>query len=571
MNKFTEEMLKKNCLVIPRPKYCQFYAGYFCLTENTLILLGKDAKIIENESKILQDKIRHTTGIQVRITNEITGRYNHKIVLKLSPKGTNTVMEEEGYFIRVKTNLVELIATTDKGIFYSIQTFIDLIEKKNNKYQISLCEIRDWPDFSWRGFLIDPARKFIPLSELKRFVEIMAQNKYNILHIHFSDAESFTLPAKAYPELKKNTQKGDFGVYTKQEIKDIVSYAEKFKIKIIPEIDIPGHSTHILKSLPQLKCQPIEGKVSEWALCIGSEKTYQFLDKLFGEIAPLFSSDVFHIGTDELEFKDRIDTVFTSWKNCRICQGRMRKENLKNTRELFYYFINKTQKILNKYGKRLMMWNDNIDISKPCNLPRDILIHFWRIAGRGRGPQKGCSLSKFLRQGFQIINSFYPETYIDGYIRENKLAHWNPTTNPQSPISLKNQIMGGEMCAWNDPKTPHDFYNWVLPSALPMFADRVWNKKEIKDLKVFARILPKHIFGPEASGKLENLFERLGSIIPPESSEKLAYIENIQKQKLKDYDELEVSLKNLQDNNKILNPTALQEYIKIIQWIRKNL
>jgi len=569
-----EKISKRECSLIPRPQKCHFHPGYFYLTGNTVISLGKDAKIFRRESKLLQDKIRRITDIQLKTTNEVSEKYDNKskITLRLN-KAIDKVMTEEEYFIQIKKNSIELIATTCKGIFYSIQTLIDLIEKKNSKYQISLCEIQDWPDFSWRGVLVDPARKFIPLTELKGFIKIMAQNKYNVLHIHFSDAQSFTLPTDVYPELKKSTQKGDFGVYTKKEIKNIVSYAEKFKIKVIPEIEIPGHSTHILKLLPQLKCQSKKGKTSEWALCIGSEKTYQFLDKLFAEIAPLFSSDVFHIGTDELEFKDRLNKVFTSWKNCRICQKRMKKENLKNTRELFYYFINRVQKILNKYGKRLMMWNDNIDINKPCNLSRAILIHFWRIAAPGRGPRKGCSLSKFLKQGFKIVNSFYPETYISGYVKESKLAHWNPTTNPKSLINLKNQIIGGEICAWNDSKTPFDFYNWVLPSALPMFADRVWNKKKIKNLKSFAHILPKHIFGPEVSGKLENLFEKLNSIIPPLSSEKLAYVENIKKtkNKIKDYNELEIALKNLQNNDKVLNQNALREYIKIIQWIKNNL
>ena len=246
----------------------------------------------------------------------------------------------------------------------------------------------------------------------------------------------------------------------------------------------------------------------------GSEGTYRFIDRVVGELAPVFPSPLFHIGTDEIEFVDKSSSeVRFSWRECPVCQARMKQEGLKDERALFYFFVRRVDGILKQHGKRLMMWNDQIDIGKPqeVNVPMDMLLHFWRIASPGRGPVTNCTYEGFLDKGFQVLNSYYPETYIDGYIKEQHLLVWNPWTSPACPPEHRGQVVGGQMCAWDN----YDYYRRVLPAAMAAFGDRVWNADPVTNKIAFALALPRHMFGPLTPDDLSHLHEALGSILLP--------------------------------------------------------
>ncbi|MBU0477465.1 family 20 glycosylhydrolase [bacterium] len=557
--------------IIPRPKHIKILPGKFCLQKDTEIFVEK--KYIQ-ETFFLQEKLKKITGFNLKIISKVQDNSKKNIIfLKIQKPLPQVLKKEEGYIIKATQNLVSLIAGTDKGLFYACQSLIDLIEKENNKWIIPECEIRDWPDFPWRGFMIDSARQFIPVEIIKRYIDIMAHNKLNILHIHFSDSQSFTIESKKYPSLNKDTHKDrERGAYSRKDIKELTLYAGKHKIEIIPEIDLPGHATHILEQIPELRCNVKEGKVSEWVVCAGAEKTYEFIDKLFGEIAHLFPSKYFHIGTDEIEMKD-IPGETTSWQKCYVCKDRMKKEKLTRFRELFYYFVNRTKKILKKYGKQTMMWNDTIDIGKPHNIPKDTLIHFWRIAKKNRGPRKGCSLSKFLKDGFKVVNSFYPETYIRKYVKEERLLSWHPGKRPPVPVKFRNSVLGGEMCAWGDDRG-YEFYERVIPSTLALFGDRVWNREKVEYVEQFRTALPKHIFGPQLQDELDNLFEVLGAIIPPLKIEVRANIEGslkgkTKKEKKKIYQSTEKTIRKELQEKKVFNLPYLKEYLKSVCWLRE--
>jgi len=317
--------------------------------------------------------------------------------------------------------------------------------------------------------------------------------------------------------------------------------------------------------------------VSEWAVCAGSEETYKFIDRLFGEIAPMFPSRYFHIGTDEIEYRERIPghpkEGIISWRKCSNCLERMRKEDIRGVRKLFYYFVNRTEKILKKYGKETMMWNDTIDIGKPHNIPKDTLIHFWRVAAKNRGPRKGCSLSKFLKHGFKVVNSFYPETYIRTWVKEERLLSWHPGKRPPVPVKFRDSVLGGEMCAWGDDRG-YEFYERVIPSTLALFGDRVWNRGNIKHVQEFRKTLPKHIFGPQLRDELDNLFEVLGAIIPPLKVGVRANIEGslkekTQKEKTRIYHDVEKIIRKELQKKKVFNLPYLKEYLKSVCWLRE--
>ena len=155
-------------------------------------------------------------------------------------------------------------------------------------------------------------------------------------------------------------------------------------------------------------------------------------------------------------------------------EGILWQRGVDGNEELFMYMVKRMHKIVTGAGKRMMMWNENIDISKPCDLPKDILIHFWRIAASYRGPVYGCSMEKFLEQGFEVINSHYPETYIeeDIYFPEVPINTWAPKIYPETKAELKDKILGGWPSAWSN--YPH--FEYTLPSALAFYADRLWDE-----------------------------------------------------------------------------------------------
>lgn len=543
----------------------------FELNENTVAHFGENGK---EAIMLLEHHIKIITGFHLRRSRDGGSPPKNTIAAEICPKVKGSAGK---YILEVHPNSILLRANSSEGLFYAAQTLTDLLEYTNGRWIIRGCKIQDWPDFSWRGLMIDPAREFIPVETIKRYMEAMARSKLNILHIHFSDAESFTLRSENYPELNRSPGNGKMlPNYTRKDISEIISCAEKNKIQVIPEIDIPGHATHLLKALPELKCRIAGGEASTWTLCAGGEETYEFLDTLFGEFAPLFPSDYFHIGADELESRNEPELADTSWRKCSKCRARMHEENLSGFRQLFYYFIRRNRDLLGKYGKKTMMWNENIDISSPISpeeLPRDILIHFWRIAYKGRGPRSGCSLSKFLRQDFKVINSYYPETYIHRYAKEEKLLTWNPAKRPPVPERYKNSVLGGEICGWGKPGR-RKFYERLLPPSLALYGDRTWNSRNLRDTKLFYAALPGHIFGPNAVEKFDDLFEVLGGIIPPQNTEKRAHIEKSLRQlspeKRKErYLEIEKSMKEALSKGGILNQAYLEEAIESIKWLSR--
>jgi hypothetical protein len=313
-------------------------------------------------------------------------------------------------------------------------------------------------------------------------------------------------------------------------------------------------------------------------MCLGAEATYEFIDTVLAELAPLFPSRYFHIGTDEVEFLDVPEAkVFFNWHDCKVCRARMRREGLPHVRSLFYYFVQRTREILKRHGKTTVMWNDQIDSGQAndVTVPRDVVMQFWRIAAPGRGPWEKCSYERLVSMGFPIVNSFFPETYLDLYIKEERLAYWNPLTVPPLPeANLRPQILGSTLCAWEH----LGIYPRVLPSAIPFFADRVWNLKPIDDLKSFGHRIARHLFGPDMPPELESIFEILGGIILPlnQSPSQLAHLERslpgcTDEQRMQIYRNLLKRMQEAQAAGMVRDSETLREYRKCVQWLAKEL
>ncbi len=387
-------------------------------------------------------------------------------------------------------------AKDSRGVINAMATISQMVSSENGEYSLLNAEISDYPDKPFRAFMVDTGRKYIPMDEFRAQILMMAKAKMNKLHIHISDGQGVPVEFESYPELRFVGQGKK--KYTKDEIRELVAYAALFGIDVIPEIDVPGHAFEIVNAYPALRCVS-KKRTSGWCFCISTEDSYTFIEKLLAEIAELFPYEYIHIGTDEIDMKDvklkgtRGLTSTQDWEICERCKKKFRELKLKTTTEKFYYFLRRVYDIVTGLGKKLMMWNDNIDISVSPELPRDILIEFWRVAEVNRGPREGCSMQRFIDEGFEVINADYPITYMDlpEYMNWETLKDWDLTKAPADAKDKAYQILGAESCAWDIQK----HFAYSVYTAIPAFADRCYNLAAVPDENAFLTALTKFALG----------------------------------------------------------------------------
>ena len=398
----------------------------------------------------------------------------------------------EYYEIASAVAKVYVSAKDRAGHINALATIAQLISYKDGEFYITAAEIKDYPDKPFRAFMLDTGRKYIDIPEFKAQILMMAKAKMNKLHWHISDSKGYPIEFDSYTFISpdKNGRK-----YTKDEIRELVAYAAIFGIDVIPEIDMPGHSFSLIKAYPELACQT-KRRPNTWCMCISNEKSYDYVKAVLTEIAELFPGEYIHIGTDEIDMTDvktKQGREMQDWTKCSSCNSFFKKLGAKTVTERFYYFLRRAYEIVSSLGKKMIIWNDSIDISKSPELPRDILIEFWRVAAPGRGPREGCSMQRFIEEGFEVINADYPMTYIDlpEYLTWDKIKTWDLTNFPAEAGDKAYQILGAETCAWDVQK----HWPYSLYTVVPAFADRCYNLAPVTDESGFKVALTKLALG----------------------------------------------------------------------------
>ena len=383
------------------------------------------------------------------------------------------------------------------------------------------CEIVDYPDCSYRSFMIDMARGLPRAEDIRDAIRYMALAKYNRLHLHLIDDKGPCYVTRALPEY---AYIGKGGQCDADFLRELDGLCRSYAIEIVPEIEIPAHAVALCRAHPEFMCQVPDAH--SWTICPGNDDVWPFFDALIGEIAEIFPhSEYIHIGTDELEFADLKPPRLCHWDDCPRCAALRRREGLADRQAEFYYVVEKMHSIVRAHGRKMMMWNDQIDVSRPVPLSRDILIQFWRIASPGRGPYEGCSLEGFLKQGFTVINAYYPYTYCDveSYTSAEKLKAWTPYSVPVQSSVYAAQVIGGESCAWEFGNyDEYPFYGYTTPAVIGMFGDKLWSVGEREHDGDYQRALAQYIFG---AGDWTDIFEYVGGLIPPRSARKITYAE----------------------------------------------
>jgi hexosaminidase len=399
------------------------------------------------------------------------------------------VDEDESYKLTVTSAAADLSAATDVGAMHGLETFLQLVSTANGACRLPAVTIDDAPRFPWRGFMLDVSRHFEPIDEIKRTLDGMAVAKLNVFHWHLSDDQGFRAESKKFPKFTEVASDGLY--YTQEQMREIVAYARARGIRVVPEFDMPGHTTSWLLAYPEIgagediKELPQQFGIPEAELDPTNEKTYKFLDELIGEMAQIFPDEYFHIGGDE--------TAGKGWlANPRIVEF-MKKKGFTTPAELQNYFNTRLLPILKKHGKKMMGWDE---ILNP-ELPKDIVVQSWRGVD---------SLSAGAEQGYVgILSAPY---YLDAQktSAEMFLADPIPADTKLTPEEQK-RILGGEVCMWAEQIDPETVDSRVWPRTMAV-AERFWSPQSDTDVRDMYRRLRiaslelenvglTHISGPE--------------------------------------------------------------------------
>jgi hexosaminidase len=376
--------------------------------------------------------------------------------------------EDESYSLEVPSGVrsdgrATLKAATVIGALRGLETLLQLVESDSDGYYIPCVKVEDKPRFRWRGLLFDSSRHFQPLEIIKRNLDGMAAVKLNVFHWHLTDDQGFRIESKKYPKLTGMGSDGLF--YTQDQAREIIAYAAERGIRVVPEFDLPGHATSWVVGYPELASAPgpyqIERQpgVFDPTLDPTREEVYQFLDAFFGEMAALFPDEYMHIGGDENEGKQ--------WDRNPQIQAFMKERGIKNNHSLQAYFTMRLARILEKYKKKTMGWEEIM----ANDLPRDVAIHSWR------GPE---SLAEAVKGGFSgVLSAGY---YIDlSYPASNHYSIDPVAADKHLSRQEEARILGGEATMWSEYVSPETIDSRIWPRTAAI-AERFWSPRSIADV-----------------------------------------------------------------------------------------
>lgn len=389
---------------------------------------------------------------------------------------------DEQYRLEIKKDEVVITSKGDKGKYYAELTLSQLEEAGKTP----LCLIEDKPAFSYRGFMIDSARHMQTVDEIKRYITAAAKYKFNIFHWHLCDDQGWRIESEKYPLLNEkgswrdchgfgseNTERYG-GYYTKEEIRDIVSFCKEKYIDVIPEFDVPGHATEIVSSYPSLSCRgeqiPVQtvGGIFRDILCAGNEEVYDFCFGVLDEIAELFPCEYIHIGGDEAP-KAR-------WCNCEKCQKKIKEENLGSVEELQGYFTNRIIAHLKEKGKTALCWNESLNSGI---LDKSAIICDWM--------DRKDKCQDYANKGGKIIIEDFYHYYLDyvyGMTPLKKTYCYDPHLEGLTAVGKAN-VLGVESPVWTEYIEDFDRMSYMCFPRLIAVAETGWTKKENSDYSSF--------------------------------------------------------------------------------------
>jgi hexosaminidase len=492
--------------IIPEPVSVKVEPGYFHLTRTTAIIATTGQ--ITDIASMMAGMLNTPTGYHLSVKKGAGEKQQNAIILKLN-KTPNATLGEAGYTLDVSAHRVLIAANKPHGLFYGMQTLMQLLPPdieskaavtnlsagKPYQWRIPRVSILDYPRFGWRGLMLDVSRHFFSKQFVEQYIDEMAKYKYNVFHWHLSDDQGWRIEIKGLPRLTevgawrvpRTGRFGQFappqpgekatygGYYTQQDIRDVVAYAKKRFITIVPEIDVPAHSLALIAAYPNLSCTQLQYPVNPGSpfykkqdnvLCVANDSTWLMLDKIFTQIAALFPGKYIHVGGDEA-YKG-------FWKDCPKDQALMKREGITSLDGLQSYFEKKLEKIIISKGKKMIGWDEILE----GGLAPEATVMSWR------GMQGGIKAAKM---GHHVVMTPTGYCYLDLYqgdpliepatyskLRLSTSYKFEPVPDGVDP----KYILGGQGNLWTEsvPNDRHaEYMTWPRAMAL---AEVFWSPKD---------------------------------------------------------------------------------------------
>ena len=466
--------------IIPKPVSAIPEKGNFTLTKNSVIFVSAQGGEIHSIGNFLAAKLIPATGFGTKVKVTAGKQTSGNIYLTLA--SGDEKLGEEGYELSVKSNIISLKANKPAGLFNGVQTIrqlfpagIESSSKQPGPWQIPAGVIFDYPQYAYRGAMLDVARHFFQVNDVKRFIDLIAFYKMNVMHLHLSDDQGWRIEIKKWPNLtsiggSKQVGGGAGGFYTQKQYSDIVKYAAERYITIVPEIDMPGHINAAMASYPELNCN---GKATDLytgtevgfsSFCTSKEITYQFISDIFGELAAITPGPYLHIGGDESHVTKLEDYI---------------------------PFVNRVQQIVTKLGKKVIGW-DEIALT---SLSPNSAVQYWA---------KAENAVKGVKQGAKVIMSPAANSYLDmkydsttslglfwaGFVETDKSYNWDPST--LVPGVEKENILGIEAPLWTETITNMKDLEYMVFPRLLGIADLAWRSASAGNWDEYKIRLAKH-------------------------------------------------------------------------------
>ncbi len=468
-------LMPEPATVIPGP-------GRLVIDANFRIALdGYREPRLESAAIRLTHRLARKSGIPLNDTL-VSRRSDATLVLQCEHAGeaVQSMREDESYRLEVTPQQARIEASTPIGTLRGIETFFQLVGTTAREASVPAVRIADRPRFVWRGLMIDVARHWMPIDVLDRNIDAMAAVKLNVLHLHLTDDQGFRVESKLFPRLEELGSDGSY--YTQDQLKELVAYARDRGIRIVPEMDMPAHTTSWLVGYPELASAagpfPIERKwgIFSPALDPTREETFAFLDRLIGEMSAIFPDEYFHIGGDEVNGVE--------WNTNPKISAFKQAQGIKDNAGLQSYFNDGLAQILRRHQKKMIGWEE---ILHP-GLSDDAIVQSWRGAGSLTAAARAGHLS-ILSRGYYLD---YPRAPADLY-RIDPLAGIAGLTPEE-----KARVLGGEACMWSEFVTPENIDSRIWPAAAAI-AERLWSPAEAIDIdSMYERLNSR-------SGELEDL------------------------------------------------------------------
>jgi hexosaminidase len=533
--------------VIPKPASVKQpkMAAKFSITPSTKIIL--EGGNLDNVAGYLNDYFQQFYGVKLTVTKTPSG--SNAIILNYD-RLDNPLLG--AYEMTVNNKGVYIGGDNEEGVFYGVQTLIQLLpvdnksQTSNLKLQIPYVSIQDHPRFEYRGMHLDCGRHFFPVSFVKKYIDYIALHKMNYFHWHLTEDQGWRIEIKKYPKLtevgawRNGTIIGHYpgsgndgihygGYYTQDEVKEVVAYAAKRYITVVPEIEMPGHSSAAIASYPFLSCFPNEstkhppqcawsgdttGKqvqqtwgVFEDVFCAGKDSTFQFLEDVLDEVIQLFPSKYIHVGGDECPKEN--------WKRCPLCQKRIQEQHLKDEHELQSYFIQRIEKYLNSKGKTLIGWDEILE----GGLAPKAIVMSWR------GEEGGIAAAK---QKHEVIMTPLQPVYFNlsqrknddsltfgGYIPLENVYRYEPVPKELNEQDAK-FVLGSQANLWSEYIDNPKLAEYMIFPRMSALSEVLWSPKSRRDSVDFKKRLSRQFKRYELWGASYSKasLESQGSVLP---------------------------------------------------------